>query len=131
MNPLLTMKLLNSFFTLLSEKCSDGGYSVATVSLNPEHVIFKAHFPGHPVTPGVCIIAMVTEVLEHMKHRNLIVKTVKNLKFVNIISPLLARDVEIVFQSIDEDDVALKSKGLLRDGDLILTKFSIIFQIVD
>ena len=67
------------------------------------------------MTPGVCIIAMVTEVLEHMKHRTLIVKTVKNLKFVNIISPSLARDVE----------------GLLRDGDLILTKFSIIYQIVD
>ena len=74
---------------------------------------------------------MVTEVLEHMKHRNLIVKTVKNLKFVNIISPLQTRDVEIVFQSIDEDNATLKSKGLLRDGDLILTKFSIIYQIVD
>lgn len=123
------MKLLNSFFKILSESDNNNGEHVVSIELNPEHVIYKAHFPDMPVTPGVCIIAMITEVLEKMTGSQLKLQTVKNLKFVGIVSPLECRNVDIVYQNQDINGNQIKTKGLLREGDTILTKFSMIYVI--
>ena len=32
----------------------------ARISLNPEHIIFKGHFPGYPVVPGVVMMQGVS-----------------------------------------------------------------------
>jgi 3-hydroxyacyl-[acyl-carrier-protein] dehydratase len=122
------MKLLNSFFNILSENDDDIGNHVVSIKLNPEHVIYQAHFPGKPVTPGVCIIAMVTEVLEQWKQLKLNLTLVKNLKFVGIVSPLECECVEIVYQNVEETTDSLKAKGILRNGNDILTKFSMIYK---
>ena len=123
------MKLLNSFFNIKKECDNDKGEHVVTVELNAEHVIYKAHFPGKPVTPGVCIIAMVTEVLEHIMGKRLQLEMVKNLKFVGIISPLELNNVDIVYQNTSIDGNELKTKGILIEGDNVLTKFSMIYNI--
>ncbi len=122
------MKLLNSFFNILSEHEDEAGNHVVSIKLNPEHVIYQAHFPGKPVTPGVCIIAMVTEVLEQWKQYKLNLTLVKNLKFVGIVSPLECHNIEIVYQSVEESTNILKAKGFLKNNDNILTKFSIIYK---
>ena len=122
------MKLLNSFFNILSENEDEAGNHVVSITLNPEHVIYQAHFPGKPVTPGVCIIAMVTEALEQWKQRKLNLTLVKNLKFVGIVSPLECHDVEILFQNVEDTTDSLKAKGILRNGNDILTKFSMIYK---
>ena len=44
------MRLINKMFSIVSE-----GETVR-IQLHPEHVIYQAHFPGSPITPGVCII---------------------------------------------------------------------------
>ncbi len=55
------MKLQNSMYRIVnsSEETDMIDYQI---ELNPEHYIYKAHFPGNPITPGVCIIKMITEV---------------------------------------------------------------------
>lgn len=122
------MRLLNSFFNIVSANDDSAQCHVVSIKLNPEHVIYQAHFPGKPVTPGVCIIAMVTEVLEQWKQRKLKLSVVKNLKFVGIVSPLECHNVEIVYQSVEETGDSLKAKGFLRNEGNTLTKFSIIYK---
>ena len=124
------MSLLNSFFNIVSENDDSSQCHVVSVKLNPEHVIFQAHFPGKPVTPGVCIIAMVTEALEQWKQRKLNLTLVKNLKFVAVVSPLHCHNVEIVYQRVEEAADSLKAKGFLTNEGNILTKFSIIYKTV-
>ncbi|MBR5085636.1 MAG: beta-hydroxyacyl-ACP dehydratase [Muribaculaceae bacterium] len=123
------MKLLNSFFNILNESNNGNGEHLVTIGLNADHVIYNAHFPGKPVTPGVCIIAMVTEVLEKITGKKLKLQTVKNLKFVSIISPLECTSVDIVYQNLESVDKEIKAKGLLKKEDTILTKFSMIYNI--
>ena len=55
--------LRNSFFNILNMVSGSDGLEVM-IRLNPEHEIFRAHFPGQPITPGVCQIQMVTEISE-------------------------------------------------------------------
>ena len=50
--------LKNDFYQILDETASE-----TRVRLNPAHVIYQAHFPGRPITPGACQIQMVTEIL--------------------------------------------------------------------
>lgn len=122
------MSLLNSFFNIVSENDDSSQWHVVSIKLNPEHVIYQAHFPGKPVTPGVCIIAMVTEVLEQWRQRKLNLTIVKNLKFVAIVSPLECHDLQILFQKVEGSNHTLNAKGILRNGKDILTKFSLTYK---
>ena len=51
----------NLYFIDAAQRTEDG--AVYTLRLNPDHVIYKAHFPGEPITPGVCILQIGQELL--------------------------------------------------------------------
>ena len=54
---------LNGDFYRIESRLEDRtlGQSGFKVILNPDHLIYKAHFPGQPVTPGVCILQIIQE----------------------------------------------------------------------
>ena len=81
------MKLLNSLYRIVSESVTESGRDYNIV-LDAEHFIYKAHFPGEPITPGVCIMQIAVELLSLHCGQNLVIETVKNIKFLKIISPL-------------------------------------------
>ena len=72
--------LLNKFFhiTAMMPAPDTPGFSIR---LDPEHEIYKAHFPGHPVTPGVCQIQIVTELLALHLGEEVRLTDVKNVKY--------------------------------------------------
>lgn len=51
--------LLNDFFKITDIKNADK-YTIS-IEMNPKHDIYKGHFPGNPITPGVCLTQMVKE----------------------------------------------------------------------
>ncbi len=48
------MKLLNNFFTIVG-----GNESCVHIRLHTTHPVFRAHFPGNPITPGACIVQAI------------------------------------------------------------------------
>ena len=57
--------LLENFYketasTYTSEKSSVFN---SIIELNPEHGIYKGHFPYVPVAPGVCLVQIIKEIL--------------------------------------------------------------------
>jgi 3-hydroxyacyl-[acyl-carrier-protein] dehydratase len=38
----------------------------ATIRLLPESPVYKGHFPGYPITPGVCLVEIALELMEEM-----------------------------------------------------------------
>jgi len=38
----------------------------ATVRLLPESPVYRGHFPGYPITPGVCLVEMAVELIDEM-----------------------------------------------------------------
>ena len=95
------MILYNDFYTAsLSAKTENGcEYSI---SLNKEHFIYQAHFPENPITPGVCIVQICTELMGKYLERKLQLKRINNVKFISIINPVLNGSLRIAFSKISE-----------------------------
>ena len=50
---------------ILYETVSVDGSGV-TLRLLPESPVYKGHFPGYPITPGVCLVEMALEAIGEM-----------------------------------------------------------------
>ena len=77
------MKLINDFFEVIALTPSEGELR-CKVKFNPEHFIYKAHFPGNPVTPGVCLVQMAAEILGEQYHKQFmkVIPATKVLKLI-------------------------------------------------
>ena len=81
------MILKNSLYVIEGQSVAEGTVCY-DIRLQADHTIYKAHFPGEPITPGVCVIQMAKELLEDYLQRRLTIKAVKNVKFLAVVSPL-------------------------------------------
>ncbi|MBP5644149.1 MAG: beta-hydroxyacyl-ACP dehydratase [Bacteroidales bacterium] len=115
------MRLIDDFFIL---EDTDG------LRTNPEHPIYKAHFPGNPITPGVCVIQTAGELLEKKLGRKLYLKTVKNVKFLSVIIPQEGKKIRYNFTNIVEDENECKAQVVVSDDAIIYAKISLIFSYV-
>jgi len=80
------MKLLNTLFEIVESIDSSSGFSV-TIRIKPDHIVYKGHFPGYPVTPGVVFIQMVHELVEHHLKKTIRLVEISNCKFLKIVNP--------------------------------------------
>lgn len=65
---------------------SDCGFT-CRIRLNPEHIIYKAHFPEKPITPGVCILQIVQVLMELKTGRKMYLSKAANIKYLAVLSP--------------------------------------------
>ncbi|MFC1855510.1 3-hydroxyacyl-ACP dehydratase [Thermodesulfobacteriota bacterium] len=79
--------LLKDFYEIIEVTKEEDGVYVAKVELNGAHEIFGGHFPGEPVVPGVCLIQMTKEIVEHVLERALMLSEAKSIKFLNVVRP--------------------------------------------
>lgn len=91
--------LLKDFYTVEKlENVSEGKYA-AVITLNNQHDIFKGHFPGNPVTPGVCMMQIIKELSQQIVGSSLFMISSSNVKFMALINPeinpVLKLDLEI------------------------------------
>lgn len=57
------------------------------IKINSDSQIFKGHFPGNPITPGVCQMEMVKEIFADFMNTKLQYSTVIDMKFINMWIP--------------------------------------------
>lgn len=123
------MKLLDSLFSISQRRCEASGDIVYDVSLDPEHFIYKAHFPGEPITPGVCIMQMVIELLEDASGERLELDTAKNVKFLQVIQPQQTPRLNCTITRILKENDTVSARARLSDGDAVFAGLSLICRI--
>lgn len=96
------MKLINNFFTLNEVTEIEKGFKCG-VKFNKEHTIYKAHFPGNPITPGVCLVQMALEILNEKFDKEYNLHSIQNIKFRLPIEPHLEPTFYFHIKHIDED----------------------------
>lgn len=117
------MRLLDEMFL------PDADAQGTVLRLNAAHPIYQLHFPGHPITPGVCLVQMLGELLERKTGLRLELARIVNLKFVHALAPeeapLIAVDFDSVTATSEED---LHAKGTITANGEVATKFSLIWH---
>lgn len=89
---------------------SDGRQINAVIRLNPQHDIFKGHFPNNPVMPGVCMLQIFKELSEQGLNKKLFIKECSNVKFMALINPETHSVLDIVI-GISETEEGFKIKA--------------------
>ena len=117
------MILKNSLYTIIHQQREEQAASFC-VQLNAAHTIYQAHFPGEPITPGVCIIQIAKELLEEYVGEPLDVQRVKNVKFLQVISPVTTPQVTYRLLKVTPEEHGYKAQVEVTAGDSDLTKMS-------
>lgn len=117
------MTLKNDFYTITARR--ESGFDVR---LNAEHFIYKAHFPGEPITPGVCIVQMAAELLGEHLGRTVSVRGLKNVKFLAVIAPDETPGLSVDFSRIatDEEAATVSATATVSAADGVKAKVSLV-----
>ncbi len=120
--------LIEGLYKITAIETTDGGI-LAKVHLNKDHAIFKGHFPGNPVMPGVCMIQIIKELTEEATKKNLFLAVSSNIKFMAIINPDKNPDLQIAID-ITEENGEVKVKNVTSYEETVALKLSATFKIV-
>lgn len=108
------MELRNNLYEVESV---DKEMSRVTVRLKPDSVIYSAHFPGDPVTPGVCIIGMAVEAFGLLEGHTWLIDEVVNAKFLAVMSPAATSAALFTFSRTVETPGGVKTSVMVTDSD--------------
>jgi len=121
--------LIEGLYTLLGLEQNENSF-VAHIKLHKEHEIFKGHFPGNPVMPGVCMIQIIKELTEKVMDKELFLSTSSNVKFMAIINPEI-NDTLSLNMIITETEGQIKVKNTTKFEDTLALKLNATFTIVN
>ncbi len=120
------MKLQNDFYTVESRLCHDQQEEYI-IRLNASHAIYRAHFPGNPITPGVCIIRIVQELAEEQLGRKTFLHEVTKARFMNVLDPLQHERVHVAVSSVEVTD-GMKVTATVQNGETVFASLSLLLQ---
>lgn len=121
------MILNNSLYRISSSTIQEQSF---ILELLPDCPIYQAHFPEMPITPGVCIIQIASELLQELLQSDFELAAVSNAKFLAVINPLETAVVTYTFKKMvfDEDTKTLKVSVTVGNADTIFTKLSLVYK---
>ncbi|PJR04834.1 3-hydroxyacyl-ACP dehydratase [Avrilella dinanensis] len=121
--------LLQDFYKVNSlEKVSDQSYQV-DLTLNARHEVFKGHFPGNPVTPGVGMMQIIKELTEEITGKKLFLTNASNVKFMALINPEVTPDLKLELDMTLTDN-EVKVKNITSFGETTALKLTNTYKIV-
>ena len=114
--------MLKDHFYRLTNLEINGATANAEITLLEAHPIYKGHFPGNPITPGVCQIQMVKETTEEITGLQLKLSQAKNIKFLNVLMP--GQQNLLLNLTLDHQGQTVGVKAQLTAEKKIFLKFS-------
>lgn len=121
--------LIEGLYNVEVTEKTDSGIS-ARIHLNKAHDIFKGHFPGNPVMPGVCMIQIIKELTEEATAKNLFLSVSSNIKFMAIINPEKNPDLKLSIDILEENGI-IKVKNVTSFEDTVALKLNATFKIIE
>lgn len=120
--------VLKDFYKVLSEeKTGDSKYTIS-ILINEKHDVFKGHFPGNPIMPGVCMIQIIKELTESITKSTLIMQTLSNVKFMALINPEVNPELRLELDIVTTEDDLVKVKNTTYFNDTVALKLSNVYK---
>lgn len=120
--------LIKDFYTIKNITSIETGVN-ASIKLNPYHEVYKGHFPGQPVVPGVIQLQITKEILEKHLGKKIFLGSLTQVKYLVPITPAEFPELHISIASKNDDEGNLKSNVLISFGDTVFTKAKIILSL--
>jgi 3-hydroxyacyl-[acyl-carrier-protein] dehydratase len=94
------------------------------ILVNEKHDVFKGHFPGNPIMPGVCMIQIIKEPTESITKSTLMIQTLSNVKFMALINPEATPELRLELDVVISEDNLVKVKNTTYFNDTVALKLS-------
>lgn len=116
-------KLKGELYTIehseISTECA-----VFDLKLNSGCKIYEGHFPGNPITPGVCLLQAAIELCEEATGVRCQLLGCKNIKYIQIISPNDYPDIRYKMD-FSSDGENMNVKLSISFGEVIFSKMTL------
>ena len=119
------MMLLNDFYQITGRDAQ-----AFRIRLNSAHGIYRAHFPGQPVTPGVCQMQLAVELLSLLLEGEAVLTDAKSVKYLTVIRPDETPELTVAFRKVACNGDVCRAVVTLEDGGRMFTKMSITCHVV-
>ncbi len=124
--------LLNDFYKINKIENKSESDIFSEIEINPEHEIFKGHFPGNPVMPGVVSLQIIKETVSLHTGKKLMLTKAKNIKFTAMIKPDVHPILFLKINYSETENNELKVSAEIYFEEIIFLKLSgLIFVIND
>lgn len=122
------MMLKNNLYRIATENKDEKSYRLELI---PDCMIYRAHFPEQPITPGVCIIQIASELLTDLYSLTFELSSVSNAKYLAVINPLDTPELTYTFKKIvfDDEKQSVKVSVIVSNNDTVFTKLSLVYRI--
>ena len=114
---------LRSIYNVKSIKTTDRSV-VAKITFNKEHKVFEGHFPDNPIVPGVVQVQIMKDLLEKALQTKLFLKSIKSIKYLNVINPLETGEVLFDITFDKQPDLTYKVKCVVKTESQVFMKYS-------
>ncbi len=107
--------LIKDYYEILSIAQGETA-TLFEVRLNPNCAVYAGHFPGTPVSPGVCNIQMVKECAEKVAGKVLLLSGIKQCRLTMLITPQ-EHPLLTVSIALNEKDEAYQLSATISHAD--------------
>jgi len=103
----------DSLFSIARCEAVDDHTTEAHVAIDASHPIFKGHFPGKPIMPGVIMVRIVKAIAERMIGSPLEMISARSIKFLAPVDPGITTELIFKTSAIKNEDgsVRINSEG--------------------
>ena len=120
--------LLKDFYKVVSIENSAENKYLVLIHINAEHDVFKGHFPGNPIMPGVCMMQIIKELTEQITGSSLFMQSLSNVKFMALINPFQTPELLLELDVTTTEDNLIKVKNVSYFDETIALKLSSVYR---
>lgn len=124
------MLLKDKFFSVLSVEKIDDNTAIYQCELLADCDCYRGHFPGKPVSPGVCNIEMIKECAMLLTEKSLLISSIKQCRLTAVATPAVCPQVSVKISVTPKEDaytvvasiVAGETSYMEFKGELVVKK---------
>lgn len=79
--------LANNYYRILGTEMQTDGSAVFRIALLPDCDVYRGHFPGRPVCPGVCQVEMARQCAGRLAGHPLLIRRIVSCRFLTLATP--------------------------------------------
>ena len=120
--------LLQDFYTIQSIVKNDDHNYVVVIFTNENHEVFKGHFPGNPIMPGVCMMQIIKELTEQITNTTLVMQSLSNVKFMALINSFVTPELRLELNITTTEDDLVKVKNTTYFDETVALKLGSVYK---